>query len=156
MLELRDFTPDDLPIFFEQQLDPQANHMAAFTSKDPTDRDAFMAHWQKVCADEKIIIKTILFDGRVAGYVLVHGWFGDPEVSYWLGRDFWGRGVASGALRLFLEQVTTRPLYGRVVKDSLASLRVLQKCGFALSGEDRGFANARNAEVKELILELRD
>jgi RimJ/RimL family protein N-acetyltransferase len=156
MLELRDFTPDDLPIFFEQQLDPQANHMAAFTSKDPTDRDAFMAHWQKVCADEKIIIKTILSDGRVAGYVLVHGWFGEPEVSYWLGRDFWGRGIASGALRLFLVQVTTRPLYGRVVKDNLASLRVLQKCGFALSGEDRGFANARNAEVEELILELRD
>jgi RimJ/RimL family protein N-acetyltransferase len=156
MLELRDLTDNDLPIFFEQQLDPQANHMAAFTSKDPSDREAFMTHWAKVRADEKIIIKTILFDGRVAGYVLTHGWFGEPEVSYWLGRDFWGKGVASGALRLFLGQVTTRPLYGRVVKDNLASLRVLQKCGFVVSGEDKGFANARGVEVEELILELRD
>ena len=154
MLQLRDMTDEDLPLFFEHQLDSQAGYMAAFTAKDPADREAFMAHWAKVRADENIIIRTILVGEQVAGHVLCHGWFGDPEVSYWLGRDFWGKGVASLALKMFLAQVMVRPLYARVVKDNLASLRVLQKCGFVITGEEKGFANARGAEVEELILVL--
>jgi RimJ/RimL family protein N-acetyltransferase len=87
-VQLRDVEEEDLAIFFEQQLDPQANTMAAFTAKDPTDREAFMAHWAKILADENILIKTIPFDGQVAGSVLSNAWFGKPEVSYWLGREF--------------------------------------------------------------------
>src|SRR5438876_10183164 len=68
-IRLRDVTISDLPIFFDYQLDPDANYMAAFTAKDPTDRDAFMAHWQKILNDENSTIKTILFDGHVAGNV---------------------------------------------------------------------------------------
>ncbi len=99
---LRAVTDGDLPIFFEQQLDKDANFMAAFTAKDPTDRDAFMAHWAKILADPGITIRTILVDGQVAGHVLVYGLFGEPEVSYWIGKAFWGKGVASQALAQFL------------------------------------------------------
>ena len=151
---LRAVTDSDLPIFFEQQLDKDANFMAAFTAKDPTDRAAFMAHWAKILADPGITIRTILVEGQVAGHVLVHGWFGEPEVSYWIGKAFWGKGVASQALAQFLDIVTARPLYARVAKDNLASLRVLEKCGFTISGEDKGFANARGMEVEEFILNL--
>ncbi len=151
---LRNVTDSDLPIFFEQQLDKDANFMAAFTAKDPTDRAAFMAHWAKILADPGITIRTILVEGQVAGHVLVHGWFGEPEVSYWIGKAFWGKGVASQALAQFLDIVTARPLYARVAKDNLASLRVLEKCGFMISGEDKGFANARGMEVEEFILNL--
>lgn len=153
-LFLRDVTDSDLPIFFEQQLDKDANVMAAFTSKDPTDRAAFMAHWAKIMADPGITIRTILVGGQVAGHVSVHGWFGEPEVSYWIGKAFWGKGVASQALAQFLDIVTARPLHARVAKDNPASLRVLQKCGFTISGEDKGFANARGVEVEEFILHL--
>src|SRR5712691_5417534 len=69
---LRDVTENDLPIFFDQQLDSDANHMAAFTAKNPADRDAFTAHWTRILGDETITIKTILFNGYVAGYVLSH------------------------------------------------------------------------------------
>ena len=146
-LFLRDVTDSDLPIFFEQQLDKDANVMAAFTSKDPTDRAAFMAHWARILADPGITIRTILVEGQVAGHVLVHGWFGEPEITYWIGKAFWGKGVASQALAQFLDIVAARPLYARVAKDNLPSLRVLEKCGFTITGEDKGFAYARGVQA---------
>lgn len=155
-VQLRDAIPADLPTFFDHQLDPAANQMAAFTAKDPTDRDAFMAKWTRMLVDDTITIKTILVDGRVAGSVLVYtDEFGKPEISYWIGKDDWGKGIATSALATFLRQVEVRPLYARAAKDNIASLRVLEKCGFTVAGEDTGFANARGEEIEEALLELR-
>jgi RimJ/RimL family protein N-acetyltransferase len=154
-VQLRDMSGNDLPIFFEQQLDPAANYMAAFTAKDPTDRVAFNTHWAKVLADRSITIKTILYDGQVAGSILSHAWSGEPEISYWLGKEYWGKGIATKALELFLEVQKARPLYARVAKDNIASLHVLNKSGFAVSGESKWFSNARSQEVDELILVLK-
>jgi len=151
---LRDVTEDDLPTFFDHQRDPGANHMAAFTARDPSDRDAFAAHWIKILGDESIMVKTILFDGRVAGHVLSFEQFGEREVSYWIGKKYWGKGIATVALSEFLGNVKTRPLHARAAKDNAASIRVLEKCGFVISGEDRGFSNARGKEVEELVLKL--
>lgn len=152
---LRDVTEDDLPVFFEHQLDPAANHMAAFTAKDPADRDAFVAHWTKILADETISIKTILFEGHVVGHVAKFERSGKPEVTYWIGREYWGRGLATQALSEFLGHVKVRPLYAGAAKDNVASLRVLEKCGFTIIGYEKGFANARGEEIEEVILELR-
>lgn len=154
-VRLRPVVEEDLEIFFQQQLDPQANFMAAFTSKNAADRTAFDDKWTKILADPAIAIRTILANGQVAGYVTHHSWFGDPEVTYWLGREFWGKGIATRALQIFLNQEQLRPLYGRVAKDNLASRRVLEKCGFVLIGEDKGFSNARGEEIDELILVIR-
>ena len=151
---LRDVTEGDLPVFFEQQLDAEANRMAAFTAEDPSDRTAFAAHWNRILADQAILTKTVLLDGRVAGHVSSFEQHGEREVTYWLGREYWGRGVATVALREFLRHEATRPLYARAAKDNLGSIRVLQKCGFEISGEDRGFANARGEEVEEFVLTL--
>ena len=153
---LRDVIESDLPIFFEQQLDPDANYMAAFTSRDPADRDAFMAHWKRILGDETTINKTILFNGQVAGSVASYEdeEFGKPEVTYWIGKNYWGKGIATRALLALLDHVKERPLYARAVKDNIGSLRVLEKCGFAICGEGKGFANARGAEVEEFILRL--
>ena len=153
---LRDVIESDLPILFEHQLDPDANYMAAFTARDPTDRDAFMAHWARILGDETITVKTILFNGLVAGSVASYKdeEFGELEVTYWIGREYWGKGVATRALSIFLDYVPVRPLYGRTVKDNLASLRVMEKCGFTICGEGKGFAVARGEEVEEYILKL--
>lgn len=154
-LFLRNMVNDDLPIFFEQQLDQEANHMAAFTAKNPADREAFMAHWQKILADEKIIIQTIIFDNQVAGNVLSYEDDDHPEVCYWIGKEYWGRGIATRALTEFLaHNNTTRPIYARVAKDNAGSRRVLEKCGFKIIDESKGFANARGQEIEELLLEL--
>lgn len=153
-LSLRETITDDLGVFFAQQLDPEANLMAAFTAKDPTDREAFMAHWQKIMADDSITVRTILYEGQIAGHIACHAWFGEPEISYWIGKHYWGKGIATHALREFLDLLDTRPLYARVAKDNAASIRVLDKCGFKLHDEDRGFASARGEEIEEYILIL--
>ena len=154
VITLRDVEKSDLPIFFENQVDPEAIYMAGFTAKDPADRAAFDQHWTKVLADESIFIKTILVSGEVAGSVLSHCWFGDPEVSYWIGKVYWGKGIATRALKLFLEGFSVRPLYARIIIDNHASKRVLEKCGFVAHGKDQGFANARGMEVEEYIFKL--
>ncbi|MCZ6944502.1 GNAT family N-acetyltransferase [Bacillus mycoides] len=153
-VKLRDIIEEDLPIFFEQQLDSTANYMAAFTAKDPTDKDSFFDHWKKNIADETITIKTILFNGIVTGHVSNFEQFGEPEVSYWIGKEYWGHGIATLALSEFLEYIKIRPLYARSAKDNLASIRVLEKCGFKIISEDKGFSNARGKDVEEFILKL--
>ena len=154
-LLLRNVVNDDLPLFFEYQLDPEANSMAAFTAKDPTNQAAFMAHWRRILADETTINQTILFDGQVAGSVSSYEEEGKPEVTYWLGKEYWGKGIATWALKEFLAHHNpTRPIYARVAKDNLGSRRVLEKCGFRIIGESKGFANARGQEIEELLLEL--
>lgn len=152
---LREVQAEDLPLFFEHQLDPEANYMAAFTAKDPTDRQAFMAHWTRILGDATNTVRTILTQGQVAGSVSSYEESaGHPEVTYWLGRPYWGQGIATAALRTFLAQVTTRPMYARVAKDNLGSLRVLEKCGFTIVSEGRGYANARGQETAEWLLQL--
>ncbi|MFK4426228.1 MULTISPECIES: GNAT family N-acetyltransferase [Bacillus] len=153
-VKLRDIIEEDLPIFFEQQLDSTANYMAAFTAKDPTDKDSFFDHWKKNIADETITIKTILFNGIVTGHVSNFEQFGEPEVSYWIGKEYWGHGIATLALSEFLEYIKIRPLYARSAKDNLASIRGLEKCGFKIISEDKGFSNARGKDVEEFILKL--
>ena len=154
-VSLRNVVDSDLPTIFDQQRDPVANHMAGFTRDDPSDREAFMNHWAKILNDEKVTLRTILVAGQVAGHIARFERSGIPEVTYWIGRQYWGRGVASTALTLFLDHNTERPLYARAAKDNLASIRVLEKSGFVLSGQDKGFARARNAEIEEVILTLR-
>ncbi|MBU0517357.1 GNAT family N-acetyltransferase [bacterium] len=151
---LRDVMDDDLPIFYEQQLDPDANTMAAFTSEDPTDREAFEAHWEKIRNDDTIVLKTILFNDNVAGYVAKFLREDDPEISYWIGKEYWGKGVATTALTQFLAVIEERPLYARVAKDNIGSVRVLEKCGFKVCGEDVYFANARGKEIEEFVFRL--
>lgn len=152
--ELRDVLESDLATFFTQQLDAGANDMAAFTRKDPADREAFMAHWTRIRSDDTGRIQTVVFQGQVAGYVLSYQQDGETEVSYWLGTGYWGRGLATRALAAFLRLVQVRPLHARAAKDNYASLRVLEKCGFAIIGEDKGFSNARGKEVEEFLLKL--
>jgi RimJ/RimL family protein N-acetyltransferase len=124
---------DDLAVFYEHQLDKEASQMAEFPTRD---WDAFMAHWKKIMSDPANILKTIVYDGQIAGNIVSWEHEGEQEVGYWIGREYWGRGIATAALKQFLEWVSIRPLYAFVVKDNIASRRVLEKCGFVLYKED--------------------
>jgi RimJ/RimL family protein N-acetyltransferase len=138
---LRDVNESDLPTFYEQQLDPEATTMAAFPSRD---RESFMAHWAKIMVNESGIHKTILFNDQIAGNIVCWEQDGEREVGYWLGKEYWGKGIATKALREFLKQVKIRPLVAHVVKHNIASRRVLEKCGFTFIRE----------EVEEFVLKL--
>jgi RimJ/RimL family protein N-acetyltransferase len=150
-VRLRDVTEDDLPIFFEHQLDPEANEMAAFT---PRDEEEFIVHWAKILRDDAVVKRTILFDGSVAGSVVSFEKDGKREVGYWIGREFWGKGIATAALSEFLGHVDARPLFAHVAKHNVASIRVLEKCGFTVSGQATAPPSERGEEVEELILKL--
>jgi RimJ/RimL family protein N-acetyltransferase len=128
--------------------------MAAFTAAAPGDRGAFDARWARLRSDPSVTARTIEVGGEVVG--TIGSWDGEPgrEVTYWLGCEHWGKGIATRALREFLTIERTRPLFGSAAKDNAASVRVLEKCGFRLAGESRGYANARCAEIDEVLLRL--
>lgn len=150
-VRLREVLPDDLPIFFEQQRDPEANEVAAFPARD---REAFAEHWAKVLADDSVTKKTILFDGHVAGNIVRFDQSGQPLVGYWIGKNYWGKGIATRALSEFLGQVSARPVFARVAKHNVASIRVLEKCGFTVDCEQRAPSSAGDEEVEELVMRL--
>src|SRR3990172_330539 len=118
-VRLRDVTEADLPTLFEQQREPDANQMAAFPARD---RDAFMAHWAKILRDESVTKRTILFEEHVAGNIVSWEQGGKPQVGYWIGMEYWARGVAARALSEFLRHTGPRPLYAHVAKHNVASI----------------------------------
>jgi RimJ/RimL family protein N-acetyltransferase len=145
-LSLREVTLDDVAEFYRHQVDPAAYRMAAFP---PREEEAFLAHWTRIRADETVLARAIVFDGRVVGYVAAFDQDGRRHVGYWIGREHWGRGIATRALAGFLSEMRTRPVYARVARHNGASLRVLQKCGFSITEEDVGLDS-----VNEIILVL--
>jgi RimJ/RimL family protein N-acetyltransferase len=148
---LREVIESDLPIFFEQQGELEANRMAAFPARE---WDTFMAHWSKILGDETVFKKTILFEGRVAGNMVSFVWGGEREVGYWIGKEYWGKGIATRALAVFLGQIVERPLFAHVAKSNIASIRVLEKCGFRMVGEDSEFSATGGEQVEGYILKL--
>jgi RimJ/RimL family protein N-acetyltransferase len=152
-LLLREVLPDDLPLFFRRRPDPVDGDMAARADLWPADHDALAAHWQRIQADPSIVIKTIVFRGQVAGSIMSYEELGRTEVSYWLGEEHRGNGVATQALSDFVTYVNPcRPLYARVACDNTSSLRVLQKCGFVVNGRD--WVDASDDGIDELLLVL--
>lgn len=153
-ITLRGVQENDLQVFFEHQQDQDANYMAAFTSQDPSDQELFSKYWRKILMDENIIKQTIIYEDKVVGNILCFEQFGEREVSYWIGRKYWGKRIATHALRKFLSYVSIRPLYARTAKDNIGSIKVLQRCGFTIIDENIGFSNARGEDVEEFILIL--
>jgi len=152
-VSLRPVEVHDLPIFFTHQLDPEATRLAGFPSRD---REAFMTHWTtRIIGNPAAATRTILFDDHVAGNI---GAWTEAEtherlLCYWIGREFWGRGIASAAVMQFLPSETTRPLTARVAKHNLGSIRVLEKTGFTRAGED-AFTPPDGTRFEEFIYVL--
>jgi RimJ/RimL family protein N-acetyltransferase len=138
MVELRPVVPDDLDAFFAQMSDPVSSELAAVPSRNRSDFDA---HWAKIMGKPDTTLATIVVDDTVIGHCVCFGEPGARDVGYWIDRAHWGRGYASEALRLFLAQLPDRPLNATVAEHNGASLRVLAKNGFEVTGsrlEDDG------------------
>ena len=131
-VSLRPVEDADLPIFLGHQDDPVAAAMASFPTREP---DAFYAHWATIRADPTTITRTILAEGGVVGDIVSWIWDGHREVGYWIGRESWGRGYATAALRLLLEEIQDRPIVAHVALDNIGSQRVVEHCGFVRVGE---------------------
>ena len=151
---LRPTQEADLTVLFQFQLDKDAAHLAAFMPQGHTDQAAYLAKYRRFLLDPTIHMQSILVDGVVAGSIAKFEVKGDAEITYWLDRSCWGRGVATAALRSFLRLEPARPLFGRVAFDNFGSQKVLTSCGFRKVGTDTGFASARQAEIEEFIYQL--
>ncbi|UIP58288.1 GNAT family N-acetyltransferase [Agromyces marinus] len=156
VVTLRATRAEDRDELFRIQLDPEANRVAAFTASDPTDRAAYDAHCARFAEREDYDARTVRCDGRIVGSVArwVDPETGMPEITYWIDRAHWGRGIATRALRLFLD-TQPRPLRARAAADNAASVAVLGKLGFVEVGRDRDYANARGEEIEEIEFVLR-
>lgn len=150
-VQLRDLGPDDLPRLYEFNCDPEANRLAGTI---PRSAENFPKHWSKVLADPSVIAKAITAGAELAGCISCFQRDGVHCVGYWLGREFWGQGIASKALELLLNEVTIRPLHAQVATSNLASMRVLQKCGFVVHSVRVSPADERYLECEEATLVL--
>src|SRR5689334_18521781 len=121
-ITLRNVEPFDVSIFYEQQLDPEASRMAAFVRKERQDRAVFDAHWKQIMDSTANVNKTILRGEEVAGCISCFPQEGEFEVTYWVEKKHWGKGVATQALKKLLQEITHRPLFARAAKDNIGSV----------------------------------
>jgi len=149
---LRDVVPEDIPVLYQHQLDTDANRMAAVY---PRDAEAFHLHWARIIGDPSVVAKAILADDALVGHVSCFKLDGQNAVGYWIAKEQWGRGIATNALAALLEQVETRPLYARVATHNIGSIRVLERCGFAITGHEHSPGTERYVACEEAILVLR-
>jgi RimJ/RimL family protein N-acetyltransferase len=126
-VSLRELRDNDLPVFDSHSNDPEGIRMAAFTAKDPSDRTRFEAHWARIRQDPSVIVRTVVGEGdEIVGHASVFGPTEEREVTYWIGREYWGRGAATAAVRELLSVVPERPLRARAAADNGGSIRVLE------------------------------
>lgn len=153
-IDLIKTTESDLEILFEFQLDEEANYLAAFTPKDPSDKTAYIEKFTKHINDPTINMWTIIVDDMIAGSIAKFVMEGNAEITFWIDKEYWGQGIATNALKNFLKLEETRPIRGRAAYDNFASQKVMEKCGFKKTGTDKGFANARGKVIEEFIYKL--
>jgi RimJ/RimL family protein N-acetyltransferase len=134
-VRLRDVEETDLEVFFEPEQDPEATRRSQFP---PRERERFMTHWRtKVLGDPTVLVQTVTVNGTPAGNV-VSWWDEDRRfLGYWFGRPYWGRGIGTRAVTLFLQREKTRPLYADPYTGNTGSVRLLERCGFTRAGTVR-------------------
>jgi RimJ/RimL family protein N-acetyltransferase len=153
-VQLREVQKADIARFFEHHLEvrplPASASAADRTSREKT----FVDRWEKMLTDEKTLARAVVWNDAVAGFVVLSIQHQKPTISSWLGRDYWGKGIATGAVRDFLALIETRPVYARVSFDNLAALQVLRKIGFAIVEHDSFFSEAHGYDIDEMVLAL--
>jgi len=154
VIALRPLVDSDADALFRMMQDPESVRMAAFTPEDPTDRARFDTQRARIRADPTVTERAITYDGALAGSIASFVMEGDTEITYWIDRPLWGRGIASEALAMFLTIVTERPLHARAASDNTGSLHVLRKAGFQIQKTEISYAEARGTEIEETVLRL--
>lgn len=153
-IQLTKTKTEDLPSLYQFQLDKEANHLAAFTATNQNTEADYINKFTPFLSNPAINMFTIRTNNEIVGSIAKFMMDDEAELTYWIDRKFWGKGVATNALKEFLKIEQTRPIRGRVAFDNYGSQKVLEKCGFVKIGMDKGFANARQAEIEEYIYKL--
>lgn len=150
-VRLRSVELNDLPLLYGFQLDLESNEMA-FTH--PRSAEDFDAHWSKILRDPSVVVRAIVACDSLVGCISCFESDGQHHLGYWVGKEFWGREIASRALKLLLEEVRTRPLHSRVAVSNIASIRVLEKSGFQEVRRGMSPATVRYVACEEVVMKL--
>ncbi|WP_127473646.1 GNAT family N-acetyltransferase [Microbacterium sulfonylureivorans] len=153
-IELRNLDDDDLDAVFEMMRDPEGVAMAAFTAEDPGDREAFDAWIARQRGDAEVLYQVVTENGGFAGTAAAFTVDGDREVSFWIARHAWGRGVATEALRHLVSREPVRPLFARAAAHNAGSIAVLTKVGFTEVSRNVDFAPGAGRDVEEIVFTL--
>lgn len=148
-VELRPVTEADLPDLFEHQDDPVLRAMSVVPHRP---REAFFERWHDQLRSPDSCTRTIWADGQRVGCILSFSRSGRREVGYILGRAFWGGGIGTRALRLFLLCDLHRPLSAVISKHNVASIKMASACGFVQTEELA--ANESTGESAAVVLTL--
>jgi RimJ/RimL family protein N-acetyltransferase len=153
-VDLREVRDDDVDAVFEMMRDREGIALAAFTAENPDDRGAFDAWMSRNRAAASTRSLIVTEDGGFAGTAASFDIDGDREVSYWIARHAWGRGVATAALRLLVAREPVRPLFARVAAHNTGSVTVLERNGFTEVSRNVGFAPGLGHDVDEIVYAL--
>jgi RimJ/RimL family protein N-acetyltransferase len=132
-VRLRPVAEADLEALYEHQADPAWGEMVGMPARG---HDEFVEHMRTVLANPANLTRAIVADAAVVGSIATFPVGDAREVGYSLGRAYWGRGIATEALRLMLIEDTARPLEAGTAPGNPASRRVLEKLGFRESHVD--------------------
>ena len=152
-VRLRETTPDDVPRMYHIQLDAESNSLAGVR---PRSEAAFNEWWDKILSgDGEVKPRVIVIDDDVVGAISSFPAHGQVHVGYWIAREHWGKGIASRALELFLLDERRRPLHACAACHNPASIRVLEKNGFRVTGRRMGEETERYVacEVTDFVLD---
>jgi RimJ/RimL family protein N-acetyltransferase len=135
---------DAEPIFRRYSSDPEVTRYMSFPRHRRIDETiAFLAYsdaeWDRWPAGPYVILSRD--DGTLLG-ATGFGFEAPPVAAtgYVLARDAWGRGIATEALQGIVATAPSlglKRLYALCHPSNAPSLRVLEKCGFALDGGAR-------------------
>lgn len=153
-IKLRPTQISDLDTLYQFQLDKEGGYLAAFMPKGSTDKTAYITKYTTLLGEPTVNNQTIVLNNIIVGSIAKFIMEGNTEITYWIDRKFWGQGIATKALKNFLEIELCRPIFGRVAFDNFGSQKVLEKSGFVKIGSNKGFANARQTEIEEFIFKL--
>ncbi len=153
-ITLNPTTISDFERLFVFQSDMDGIQMAAFMPPNPLGKEAFLEKWINILQRTDVNMQTIYADGIIVGSIGKYDIEGDAQITYWLDKAFWGKGIATEALTMFLAFEKQRPMFGSTAFDNIGSQRVLEKCGFVKIRSEIGFAAARNKDIVEFIYRL--
>lgn len=151
-VSLRPVATADLAELYRFQSDPESNRVGG---TKPRTRESFEAAWARNFADPGVTARVIMKDGKLVGSVACFKADGLDAVGYTIGREHWGQGIATRALALLLDEVPRRPLNATAALANTRSIRVLERCGFKLTGTRMGEETDRyiGCEVATFVLD---
>lgn len=108
-------------------------------------------------------IFAIVINGEAVGSIGVHPqmdlYCKNAELGYWIGEEFWGKGIVPEAIKLMIDYgfktFDISRIYARTFDTNIKSQRVLEKTGFVLEAELKETLYKNGTVYDEMLYAIR-